>query len=149
LSKSYSVKVGSKSYLVEVSELGGNRFRVVVNGKEFVIELAPHTAAPTQPPPAKPGEVAEVKEVGRVEGVGPQATPPGTEVVTAPVPGKVLKVLVNPGDVVSEKTALLTLESMKMELEIYATCSGKVKEVKVKPGDSVNVGEALVLIERA
>ena len=62
------------------------------------------------------------------------------------MPGKILKVSVQPGSIVKSGDLLLILEAMKMENEILAPVSGTVKEVRVRPGDSVNTGDTLVII---
>jgi acetyl-CoA carboxylase biotin carboxyl carrier protein len=67
--------------------------------------------------------------------------------VLAPMPGKILEVLVNVGDKVVEDDELLILEAMKMENPIYSTGDGVVKEVKVKKGDTVDSDQVLVVIE--
>lgn len=141
LSRVYTLRIDGKDYVVEVSEVTTNKFKVRVGGKEFTIELVPKQIPTLQTP-----EVA-VKPVVKEEVTVP--TTVAGEVITAPVPGKVVKVLVRPGDRVDEKGVVLTLESMKMELEITSTCSGVVKEVRVKPGDSVNTGDILVVISKS
>ena len=55
--------------------------------------------------------------------------------------------LVKPGDSVEPATVVLTLESMKMELEVRAGRRGRVKEVLVKPGDSVRTGQPIITLE--
>ncbi|MEM2756936.1 MAG: biotin/lipoyl-containing protein [Sulfolobales archaeon] len=142
MSKTYSLRVNDKEYTAEVSEIGSGTFRVKIGNKELIIELIQkQLTAQATIPVSQP----VIKE----EIIQPQLPPPeGSEVVTAPVPGKVVKVLVSNGDLVKEKSVLLTLESMKMELEITASVSGVVKEVRVRPGDSVNVGDILVIIGR-
>ncbi len=67
--------------------------------------------------------------------------------VAAPMPGKVVKILVGPGGKVAKGEALLIVESMKMETKICASVEGTVKEVKVSPGQNVNQGDILVEIE--
>ncbi len=142
LSRVYTLRIDGKDYVVEVSEVATNKFKVRVGGKEFTIELVPKQIPTLQTP-----EVT-IKPVVKEEVTVP-TTVAGGEVITAPVPGKVVKVLVRPGDRVDEKGVVLTLESMKMELEITSTCSGVVKEVRVKPGDSVNTGDVLVVISKS
>jgi len=61
--------------------------------------------------------------------------------------GKIVKVLVNEGDQVSENDQVATLEAMKMEMPIVAPVSGTVKEVKVKAGDDVTSDSVLMTIE--
>jgi acetyl-CoA carboxylase biotin carboxyl carrier protein len=67
--------------------------------------------------------------------------------VLAPMPGKILQVLVKVGDKVAEDDELLILEAMKMENPIYSTADGVVKEVKVKKDDAVDSDQVLVVLE--
>jgi acetyl-CoA carboxylase biotin carboxyl carrier protein len=70
-----------------------------------------------------------------------------SEEVKAPMPGKILEVLVKVGDQVKEDDELLMLEAMKMENPIYAPIDGTVKDIKVKASDSVETDQVLVVIE--
>jgi acetyl-CoA carboxylase biotin carboxyl carrier protein len=70
-----------------------------------------------------------------------------SEEVKAPMPGKILEVLVKVGDQVKEDDELLMLEAMKMENPIYAPIDGTVKDIKVKANDSVETDQVLVVIE--
>ncbi|HOD36026.1 MAG TPA: acetyl-CoA carboxylase biotin carboxyl carrier protein subunit [Syntrophales bacterium] len=67
--------------------------------------------------------------------------------VLAPVPGKITKLLVKPGDNVQEDDQILLLEAMKMENPIFATSNGKIKEIRVKEGQDVDVDQVLLVIE--
>ena len=67
--------------------------------------------------------------------------------VLAPMPGKIIDVLVNVGDKVNEDDELLILEAMKMENPVYATADGVVKEIKVKKDDTVDSDQLLIIIE--
>ena len=62
----------------------------------------------------------------------------------APMPGKVLSVLVKPGDVVQQGDSLLVLEAMKMENVIKSSVSATVEEVPANAGSAVEKGELLV-----
>jgi len=66
--------------------------------------------------------------------------------VTSPMPGKIVKVAVKPGDSVAERDLLVVLEAMKMEHRIEATQSGVIKNVAVAPGALVAGGATLVEI---
>lgn len=72
-----------------------------------------------------------------------QLLPAGGEVVS-PMPGQVLKVLVQPGQAVEAGDPLTVIESMKMELTIPAPAAGTVAEVLCGPGVMVDVGAALL-----
>ena len=65
----------------------------------------------------------------------------------APMPGKILAVLVNVGDKVNEDDEVIMLEAMKMENPIYAPAGGTVKEVKIKANDSVETEQIMMVIE--
>ena len=67
--------------------------------------------------------------------------------ILAPMPGKIIDVLVNVGDQVSEDDELLILEAMKMENPVYATAGGVVKEIKGKKDDTVDSDQLLVVLE--
>jgi 3-methylcrotonyl-CoA carboxylase alpha subunit len=69
--------------------------------------------------------------------------------VTAPMPGKIISVNVEPGAAVEERALLVVLEAMKMEHRIEATVAGTVKDVRVKPGQLVASGATLVTIGAA
>jgi glutaconyl-CoA decarboxylase len=62
------------------------------------------------------------------------------------MPGKIWKMHVKEGDVVTEGQLVLILEAMKMENEIFAPTAGTVAQVRCKEGDSVNTGDTLVVI---
>lgn len=68
-------------------------------------------------------------------------------IIKAPLPGKVLEVLVKPGDTVEDFGPVLVLEAMKMENEITADDGGVVKEVLVHVGDTVASGQDLIVME--
>jgi acetyl/propionyl-CoA carboxylase alpha subunit len=63
--------------------------------------------------------------------------------LTAPVPGKVVKVFTSPGSAVQKNQTLFILESMKMEFEVKASKEGTIKEISVKSGDQVLSGQSL------
>lgn len=71
----------------------------------------------------------------------------GEQVVVAPMPGRVVRVLVNPGDEVAARQGVVVVEAMKMENELRSPKAGRVKDVHVRAGTSVEAGRALVVIE--
>ena len=73
----------------------------------------------------------------------------GSGLVTAPMPGKVLSVLVAPGDTVAVGQALVVLEAMKMESTLAAEVAGRVTAVRAVAGGTVAAGDLLVEIEPA
>jgi len=76
-----------------------------------------------------------------------KATKAGGGDMSAPMPGKVFKVLVSAGDAVKAGQTLLILEAMKMEHAIKANKDGKVKKIFFKEGDLVQGGMTLAELE--
>jgi biotin carboxyl carrier protein len=70
----------------------------------------------------------------------------GRQQISAPMAGKVVRVMVAPGQQVATGQALLVVEAMKMQNEIRATKSGKVERVLAKDGQAVAAGEILAVI---
>jgi biotin carboxyl carrier protein len=71
----------------------------------------------------------------------------GPQRVVAPMPGKVVRVLVKPGDAVQPRQGLVVVEAMKMENELRAARAGQVRDVFVREGQSVEAGTPLVIVE--
>ena len=69
------------------------------------------------------------------------------EIVEVPITGKIMSVVANVGDKVSEGDVLCILESMKMENPIVAPVGGTVKEIKVKADQTVKPGDIIAVIE--
>jgi acetyl-CoA carboxylase biotin carboxyl carrier protein len=69
------------------------------------------------------------------------------EELRAPMVGRIIEVLVEPGAGVDEEDEVLVLESMKMQIPITAPRGGTVAGVHVKPGDTVQEGDLLLVLE--
>lgn len=67
--------------------------------------------------------------------------------IAAPMPGKVVRVLVKAGDDVKARQGVVVVEAMKMENELRASRAGRVREVVVTEGQSVEAGTLLAVIE--
>jgi biotin carboxyl carrier protein len=71
----------------------------------------------------------------------------GEQAVIAPMPGRVVRVLVKAGEDVAARQGVVVVEAMKMENELRSPKAGRVKDVGVAPGMSVEAGRVLVVIE--
>jgi biotin carboxyl carrier protein len=80
------------------------------------------------------------REDGAGGGSGPQR-------LAAPMPGKVVRVLVKPGDCVAARQPVVVVEAMKMENELRASREGTVAEIHASEGMSVEAGALLVVIQ--
>ncbi|MBX3044238.1 MAG: acetyl-CoA carboxylase biotin carboxyl carrier protein subunit [Candidatus Kapabacteria bacterium] len=67
------------------------------------------------------------------------------EHIKAPMPGSIVKILVNEGDTVEEGAPIIIIEAMKMETKLYASISGIIKQINCKVGEQVD--SDLVIVE--
>ncbi len=109
------------------------KFAVNVNGTKYEVEIEEIDAA----------AVAAASKAAEPVKAAPAGA--GTE-VRSPMPGNILQVNVNPGDVVKEGQQLMILEAMKMENEILAPCAGRITSIGVAKGSSVESGALLCTI---
>jgi len=123
-----SLLIGTKSYEISVGPPAGGAMTVHVNG--VPVDVSVSTSRPSA------GRAAD----GASEASGPQR-------VTAPMPGKIVKLLVKAGDRVEPRQGLVVVEAMKMENELRARAAGTVAEVRVVEGASVEAGAILVILE--
>ena len=70
----------------------------------------------------------------------------GRQEITAPMPGKIVRLLVKAGDAVEAGQGLLVVEAMKMQNEIKTPKTGRVEKVLVEEGQAVNAGETIAVV---
>ena len=167
------IEINGRSRTVSVERSAHGRFRVTVDGRPHEIDAARSGAfglslllvdgagalsRDVQVAPAgRGGElliriegrtlVAKVDGRRRRRGADRVAHAHGEQTVVAPMPGRVVRVLVSAGDTVAARQGVVVVEAMKMENELRAPKAGRVKEVAVEPGASVEAGRVLVVIE--
>lgn len=123
------------------------KFNITVNGNAYEVEIeevkaaAPVAAAPKAAPAAAPAPAP--KAAPAAAAAAPAA---GDNTVTAPMPGKIVKLVASVGQAVNAGDVLLILEAMKMQNEITAPAAGTVKSFAVNAGDSVKPGQTMVVI---
>ncbi len=124
------------------------KYRVVVNGEEYEVEVEELTEkGETKPGPKKPAPSSGLSAPTAPQKKKPASSSGGPGEIKAPMSGKVLKINAQPGEEISRGQVLMVLEAMKMENEITAKSDGKIKEIKVSEGASVNPGDVLVILE--
>lgn len=125
------VRAAGGAYRVSI---GRDRYRFRLDGRSLFLNGTPLDVAfqgylpSTRLPPGVPGEEAVATSV------------------RAPMPGRVIAVLVDEGAPVRMGTPLLILEAMKMQNEIPSPAEGEVQEVRVTPGDAVGKEQVLVVV---
>lgn len=128
------------------------KFKISIDGKEYLVEMeeiggAPQAATPVAPVAPVAAPVQEAPKAESAPSAPAPVAPAGADAMPSPMPGTILKVLVNVGDVVTENQTLLILEAMKMENEIVASKGGTVTGIHVTQGQMVNPGEPLITVE--
>ena len=129
--KKFNITVNGSSYAVEVEEVGG----------AVASAPAPRAAAPAAAPaPAPaPAPAAPAAPAAKAAGAGEHS-------IDAPMPGKILKVLVTEGQAVKAGENLMMLEAMKMQNEILSDADATVKAINVAAGQTVKVGDSLIIL---
>jgi biotin carboxyl carrier protein len=90
---------------------------------------------------------AEVRDPRALRSRRAGAEAQGPKKVTAPMPGKIVRRLVEEGQQVESGAALIVIEAMKMQNEIKAPKAGTVRQLKISEGAAVNAGDVLAIID--
>jgi len=130
--RTFNVFVEDEYYKVDVEAVGGSP----------TITGSPRVSAVTAPPPSPAVKAPPKAEEKKAP---PTAVAEGTKVL-APMPGMIIRYLVNVEDKVKAGDPLLILEAMKMQNTISAPIDGAVKAINFGPGDSVNKDDILAII---
>lgn len=137
--KKFNVTVNGKTYAVEVEEVGAGQ-----GGFTY----QPVQQAPVQQPVQSAPEAtkAPVQQAPAAKPVVQTSAPVGGELMSAPMPGTILDILVSEGQTVKKGEIILILEAMKMENEIAAASDGVVSKIYTSKSSTVNAGDPLLTI---
>lgn len=169
----FEIDINDRTRKVQVEKVGatgpdGGRFRVLIDGELAAVDArktdlglslvfedgqSVDVALTDRPggewfvqlPHADVTASVDARRFQRGEGGGGAKS--GVQRLKAPMPGRVVRVLVKPGDEVAHRQGVVVVEAMKMENELGAPKAGRVKEVAVTEGQSVEAGRLLVVIE--
>ena len=129
------------TFEMEALEPGG--FTVLIGGRSYRVS------------PGAPGELVvngvsvpmEVFDPRSLRGRKSGAAQQGPQEISASMPGKVIRLLVAPGDSVEAGQGLVVVEAMKMQNEMKSPKAGRVAEVRTRPDAAVVAGEVLMVVE--
>jgi biotin carboxyl carrier protein len=123
----YSIIMNNRSNGVQISAIDDSVYEVKNRGDYFRISV--------------------IDELQKMRLSRTQSTVAGRQMITAQMPGVILKVYVKPGDEVKAGAPLCVLVAMKMENEIRSPIDGEVKEVYISETDKVAVGDKMMVVE--
>lgn len=147
----WKIVVDGRAVEIEKEQLAGSAevepgvYSVLVGGRSFEVRMLPGAA--------KNAEVqgrrfkVEVQDPRNASRSSKTALGAGRQNLAAPMPGKVIRVLVKKGDSVETGQGLVVVEAMKMQNEMKSPRAAQVIDVRVKDGDTVGAGETLVVLE--
>jgi len=170
----YQVTVGDKTHRIELVRSGSaSSWRCTLNGREFPLDVVAmqagvlsflidgksyearldeakaidNAAAGTNIVVGDERFLATVRDPRSLRSRRPADAGQGIKKLTAPMPGKVVRILAPAGTEVEAGQPVLAIEAMKMQNEIKSPKKGKVKKISVSQGDAVEAGQILAEVE--
>ena len=165
----YYATVDGKQIPVEIEASDGRVYRLTIEGKQFEVDWAPVQAGAASLMIGERSYAARFEEKDdevvvylggrafhfdvaneqrfRLRRATSKFSAEGRQAVLAPMPGKIVRVLVSLGDEVREGQGLVVVEAMKMENELKSPKAGKIVELSAQPGSAVEKNARLVVVE--
>jgi len=144
------IEVDGKILKVDVMHTTDGTFSILENGHSYNIELVPRN----QPKKYTAYTLYQEYEVEIIDAEARYLLDRGTnnfasseKKISSPMPGKVVKVFVKEGDLVTEGQTAVVISAMKMESEYKVPMDGTVKKVNVKDGDTIEGNQILIELE--
>lgn len=144
------VKVNGQEFLVELGNLNTKPIIVVVDGHTYEVEVEDRPIEPQPKPTAagsKPPMEISIQETAQEQTVGPASSTGSGSQVKAPLPGDIVDVNVESGQLVSKGDSLCIIDAMKMKNAIRSPHDGRIANVEVSIGQSVDYGDVLITFE--
>ena len=137
------VRVGTKWYQVEVEDIGSDPVKVLVDGEMYEVSLTDTGIVSEQ----EKNSLSESSSINWDETVDiHESENEDRRVFNSPMPGSVISVSVNIGDLLEIGDQVCILESMKMQQIVITDVSGEVTRIVVDPGDQVSQGTPLIVL---
>ena len=143
----WQISIDGRAVDADALEIAPGIFSILLDGKSHEVRVTPTPAGALTLHTAHHEFTAEVIDPrawrGRRHGA---LEAEGRQQILAPMPGKIIRVLVQTGEKVDAGQGLLVVEAMKMQNEIRSPKSGTVERLLVKEGQPVNAGEVLCVV---
>jgi biotin carboxyl carrier protein len=151
---SYTLELDGTQHLVDARRFTGGNWNVIIDGQSYDVELEVagdnesegEYNALIRGRVISPLVVRDERHV-RMGATSRKLKVEGPQVVVSPMPGKVVKVLVEVGQQVSDGQPVAIVEAMKMENELRSPTAGKVTRIMAQPGQAVEAHAKLLTIE--
>ncbi|WP_157207629.1 biotin/lipoyl-containing protein [Mariniflexile maritimum] len=138
--KNFTFRINENNYGVKIVSHENNIIDLEVNGTTYSVKMKEEVKSLKTPTLVRKPSSTAIEPLK----VNPNA---GKSKIVAPIPGVVLSINVNLGDVIKVGDPLLVLEAMKMENSITSEKSGKVTAINVKVGQQVLQSEVMIELE--
>ena len=123
----HSIILNNKSHGVQINSLGNSNYEVKNKGDYFLVNV--------------------IDELKKMRLARSKTKVIGRQVITAQMPGVILKVYVKQGDTVKADDPLCVLVAMKMENEIRSPIDGTVRKIYIKDNDKMAIGDKMLVVE--
>lgn len=131
---------------IDAVEVAQNTYSILVNGRAFEAVVAPAAEGVLVRCGSQEFHATVSDPRAWRGGSGALFGAEGKQRVTAPMPGKVVRILVSAGEAVEADQGLIVIEAMKMQNEIRAPKAGTIERIFIREGQAVAAGEALLTI---
>lgn len=135
--KNYKFTIDGNTFDVEIVKIEGSMAKIEVNGTSFNVEIHREVKQIKTPVLIRAAVKEPQKQIEKKIGGARTA-------LKSPLPGIILQILVQPGDIVIKGQKLYIMEAMKMENEIKAERDGVISTIKVTQGQSVLQDEVIM-----
>lgn len=139
----YVATVAGKEY--HLTPHGENLFAVLVDGRRSLVAAVKHKGTIYVDIDAMQVELTDAADASVAGGAGDHAGE--KDKIFAPMPGKIVKIMVSVGDTVDVKQPMVIVEAMKMENQVNARAKGKVKAINFAAGDQVDTERPIIELE--
>jgi biotin carboxyl carrier protein len=142
------VAVNGKVYEVDYNVGGDSIYSIIMNNRSNGVQISPVDDSVYEV--KNRGDYFRIKvmdELQKMRLSRTQTTVAGRQVITAQMPGVILRIYVKPGDTVKAGSPLCVLTAMKMENEIRSPIDGEVKDIYINESNKVSAGDKMMVVE--
>lgn len=147
--KKFDFNINGDDYNVHIKAVEGDIAEIEVNGTPYSVKIKQEIKTSKTPILVRKEGQSKSADKRVIENMSPvtSGAKPSSKAIKSPLPGSVLKVMVNEGDVFKEGDVLMVMESMKMENNILAERSGTIVKVCAPAGTAVLQDADLFLVQ--